>query len=585
MADVNRRRGLALRGAAPAALTAGAGRPVALGGDADDIAAFFPTAYRDAGPGAYGGRSYGGNVSFTPDSANREIVRERRQAVINAREIDRNNTMVRAGITKRAVDMVGANLRLQAAPNYSALGLSADWADEFSETWENEFSLWGDDPRKLGDAARHSNFGPMMLETCRNTYGADGEALLIIRYDETRQRKYRARCASFVEAVDSDRLSNPATLQDSRTLCQGRQLDNYGAYEGLWISIAHPSDPNGQMEWSYVPRETARGRPVGVHWFPKYRAGAQRAMPAIIGSLRDVRMLDRFDQKVLEKAVLSAFMSIFIKTDATSAEALAKLSPAPAKAGDPMLAAMDARFGLYEDLNAEGQAIPVLAPGDEVAIETPKTTDSGFDSFRFAFERKFASMLGLSYARFSNDYSKTSFASIRAEFIDSWRMTYADRYQFGSSVPTQVALAHLEEMIITGRIVLPPGAPDFYDEMTAYAQCEMRGPGMGWVDPVKDVTAAGMRISGGFSTPQAEAAAAGSDFRDNVDAIAQANAYAARKGVRLEYGASSVQTRKDEEIGPDGEIIDPNAGSGGAGSSDPPEPAAPPADKPKDKPE
>lgn len=496
---------------------------------------FGAPAYRDAAPRTIGPGAM--NVSFRLDTANREVVRERRPAVVNSREVDRNNAMIRAGITKRAIDMVGKNLRLRAMPNLEALGIDDEQAAEFAQARENHFSLWGDDPRKLNDALRHSSFGSQMFEVCRGTYGADGEAALVIRYDEKRQARYGADYATFVEAMDPDRLSNKDGVPDNDTLCQGRVLDEWGAYTALQFERADPTNPKGQRTWDTVVRETKKGRPVGVHWFPRYRQGAQRAMPAIIGCLREVRMLDSFDQKRLEQAVKAAFMSIFIKTDATSAEALAKLSPNKAPDGsDPFMIAMNSRFGIYEDLNVDGQALPVMAPGDEIGVADTRPTTSDDDSFRFAFERKFASILGLSYARFSNDYSKTSFASIRAEFIDAWRMTYADRYEFCSSVPGLVAMAHLEECIVTGKIVLPAGAPGFYEARTAWSQCEWSGPGMGWVDPVKDVTAAGLRVQGAMSTPQAEAASAGGDYYDNVDAIASAEAYAKRKGVVVTFG-------------------------------------------------
>jgi lambda family phage portal protein len=496
--------------------------------------------YRNAGaPKARGGKFFG-NVAYRLTSANTEIVRERRQAVINARELDRNNSMMHAGITKRAVDMVGANLTLQSMPNFEALGLTEDWAGKFASRWENLFSLWGADPRKLNDAERHSQFGAQMLEVCRNTYGADGEACLIVRYDEARMKRYRGKWATFVEVVDPDRLMNPDGKPDSARFCQGRELDEWGAYTHLHIAKFHPSDMSRTRGFARVPRETDRGRPVGIHWFPRFRAGAQRAMPAILSSLRESRMLDTFDQKTLEAAVKAAFMSIVIRTDSTTAEALAKIQGAPTGT-DPAVALaqnMGTRFDLYEDFNAEGQAMPVMLPGDYVDIADASHAGINQDSFRFAFDRKFASNLGMSYARWSNDYSKTSFASIRAELIDAWRLTFADRYQFCASVPSLIALAHLEECIVTGQMddVLPPDAPYFYDNLTEYSQCEFRGPSMGWVDPVKDVSASGMRAATGYSSPQQEAAAAGGDWYDNIDQLARAQKYAMRKlGYKIDF--------------------------------------------------
>ncbi len=325
-----------------------------------------------------------------------------------------------------------------------------------------------------------------------------------------------------------------------------------------------------------MPRETKRGRPVGIHWFPRFRAGAQRAMPAIMGSMRENRMLDTFDQKTLEAAIKAAFMSIVIRTDSTTAEALAKIqgTPTGSDPADMLAKSMDARFSLYEDFNAEGQAIPMMAVGDYIDVADASHAGINQDSFRFAFERKFAAELGMSYARYSNDYSKTSFASIRAELIDAWRLTFADRYQFCSSVPSLVALAHLEDCWLNGMLddVLPVEAPDFYENMTEYAQCEFRGPAMGWVDPVKDVTASGMRIGIGASSPQQEAAAAGGDFYDNVDQTSRAQAYAKRKlGYEIDF--ANTGDRMVEEPDP----ADAAAAAELEAANNPPKPAPAPA--------
>lgn len=520
------------------------------------------TAFR--GAALPGGRRAGplGNVAFRLASGNKEVIRERRQAVINSREADRNSTVLRAGITKRAMDMVGKNLRLQSIPNHDMLGISADQAADIANQFEHHFSLWGDDPRKLNDATRHSSFGSQMYEVCRHTYGADGEAALIIRYNERRRRRYRGRYNTFVEVLDPDRISNPNGRPDRTDLCQGRVLDEWGAYEGLWVEKNHPSDAAGKREWEYVARETNRGRPIGVHWFPRHRAGAQRAMPAILSALRENRMYDTFDQKTLEAAIKDAFMSIVITTDATTAETLTKIqgTPTGGTQEDAYMAMMGAKFSLYEDFNAEGQAIPVMGIGDKISVESASHSANNTDSFRFAFDRKLAANLGMSYARYSGDYSKTSFSSIRAEFMDAWRSIFADRYEFCSSVPALPALALMEELVVTGQIDLGAGAPDFYDHMTEYAQCEFRGPAMGFVDPVKDLTASGLKIALGQSSPQQEAAAAGGDYFDNIDQTARAQAYAKRKlGHKVDYSDKGTAVVEQPEQ------LDPNADGGGGG--------------------
>jgi len=545
--------------------------------------------YRDAGFSGGSAPKFSIMVNGL-SSGNKDIIKSRRQAVINARDIDRNNAMIHSGITKRARAIVGSNLMLQSTPAYEALGLSAEWADEFSQQFEREFALWGQGTRFLCDAERHQPFGAMMFQMARNAYGADGECGAIIRFSPERMATYGARYRSFVEVIDTDRISNPNNAPDTDLLCQGRILDQWGGMTGIHVEVRHPSDRTGVPRWEPVPRESAKGRPIAIHWFPKNRAQVQRGMPSIIAGIRNIRGLERFDENTLKQAAMAAWLSMYIKTDANSAEALAKLQQQTPSGANSWEALQEMRFGLYDNMLAQdGSPLPVLAQGDDIGIAQSTHAANDQTSFRYAYERITASLLGLSYANSSNDYSKTSFASIRAEFIDMWRLIVADRDDFTQAVPAQIAMALLEELIAYEVITLPPGAPEFYANIEAYAACIFRGPGMGWVDPVKDAQAAGMRISSGFSSPQKEAAAAGEDWRDIADQTALAQAYYRKKGVKIAYGAITQQDRNDATIGADGQPIDPNAppGSGGTGSSDPPPGAAPaptPAAPPKPKP-
>ncbi len=158
--------------------------------------------YRDANPNLWGA---GGSVLFYPSlsSANREILPHRDKAVANAREADRNHALINAGIDFRAVNTVGAQLRLQYLPNWAALGVDPDSPEavQFVQDMENHYSLWGDDHRLLCDAQRQGQFGALMLLACREALGTEGECLVISRYDEERMIRYRGSYAKFLEVV------------------------------------------------------------------------------------------------------------------------------------------------------------------------------------------------------------------------------------------------------------------------------------------------------------------------------------------------------------------------------------------------
>ena len=532
-------REMVVRHQQTAALGGWSARPVGFGGG---------SAYENAAPGLFG---RGGNIVFSGyNVGNRDVIRERKSAVRNARIVDRNNALIHAGINKRATNLVGTNLRMRHMPNWRMLSrldprMDEVWALEFADAYENLWSLWADDPRNLIDAERHLTFGGLMNLAARNTYGADGETMVIVRYDEERRDRYNGAFATFLEVIDTDRISNRPTTQNGRFRSDGRILDEWGAAIAFDIETRHPSDPIGTRDWVEVQRETSWGRPVAIHWFNKHRAGFQRGMPAILHALRDVKMLDKFDDFTLKAAALAAFLSIYVKSEGTTTEVLKRMqTQTPTGDKTELESLWDAKFGLYEELDiaAEGQRLPILPPGDEIAAVTANRAADNTDSFHYIFERKMAAILELGTANFTGDYSRTSFASIRAEFMDAWRSTVQTRHQFTQAVGAPINMAFMEECLAQDMLPIPAGAPDFYENVVAYTQCEFRGPGMGTIDPVKDPTGAGIAIAGGLSNPQDEAAARGTDLIENIDAIASAQAYAKRKGVELRWGNTPPAT-------------------------------------------
>jgi lambda family phage portal protein len=563
-------------------------RPSALVEGGDVPFRIGPSDYRDASP-----LTFGQNIFTTPriKSAVREVVPNRSQAVANARVVDRNNQFISSGITKRAVNTVGAALQLQFLPNWSVLGIDGDSQEaiDFVQQIENHFSLWGDDFRLLCDAHRQGQFGAMMLTAAREAFGTDGECLIHVRYNEDRMERYRGEYATFIELVSCDRLSTPkgrpnmidGQRRDGTSLIAGKELDEWGAATGFWIEDAHPGDARAKnstdakagRSWTLIPRETEWGRPVGVHWFFRSRSGAQRGMPSIIASLRNVKMLDRFDDATLQTAVINAILSVFIESESTSKEILEKLQTgAPTGAKNIIAELWDKRFDFYDDaeLAADGARIPVLPPGDKIHMEATNRAADNVKDFRSAFMRGFAAQLNLSYEMFSGDYSETTFSSARAALIDIWRLITADRILFTQHVAYQVFVAFLEECFVRADelgIVWPAGWPPFYDNMTAYSQCEFRGPGMGWVQPEQEVNAAGKRVVGGLSSPTSESSQQGQDFRDNIDQTARDFAYARSKKVYLPGMPEFVAMMNPVPPPADGS----GAGGNSGGSNQPPD--------------
>src|SRR3546814_17092259 len=87
---------------------------------------------------------------------------------------------------------------------------------------------------------------------------------------------------------------------------------------------------------------------------------------------------------------------------------------------------------------------------------------------------------------------------------------------FVNHVAKLVYSAVLEEAFALGILSAPAGAPDFHEARAAYTACTWTGPGMGWVDPLKEANAAAMRKDSLFSTLEQENAAQGNNWRDKL---------------------------------------------------------------------
>ena len=118
---------------------------------------------------------------------------------------------------------------------------------------------------------------------------------------------------------------------------------------------------------------------------------------------------------------------------------------------------------------------------------------------------------------------------------------------FTSHIAGLIYDAVIEEAFDIGLLEVPPGAPSFDDARTAYTACTWTGPGMGWVDPKKEAEAAGLRVSGRFSTLEQENASQGNNWRDTLDQQAIEHEYARDVGLVEEGVAPAVDGDAGED--------------------------------------
>jgi lambda family phage portal protein len=139
------------------------------------------------------------------------------------------------------------------------------------------------------------------------------------------------------------------------------------------------------------------------------------------------------------------------------------------------------------------------------------------------------------YELIFRDFSKTNYSSARALLLEAWRYFSACRQFITDSWCTVVYDLWFEEAVNRGAI--PDCKPaDFYSRRLAWTRAKWIYAGRGWVDPLKEAQAAGVRMDNNLSSGEDEAAEQGKDIRDVTEQRAREIAHEIE--LEKQYGLS-----------------------------------------------
>lgn len=477
-----------------------------------------------------------------PRSADADWLEDRDEVVAKARDIGRNEG-VGASASMRVINSaVGFRWDFTSKPNHRALGISYEAARDLGQDIDAAWEQYAYGIHFSADAERTLTFGQLLRLSAAHIFN-DGEMLGLIEWASNETTRFKTR----LRIVDPDRLSNPNGKPDTQTLRGGVEKDFNGVPIRYWIREGHPEDigtgsGRASMNWHAWERySTNLDRPQVLHAFDKLRAGQTRGVTRFASVLNLFRSFSRFTEKTIEAAALNALFLGFVKSNA---------GPSAVKEGfdpDDMSAFAAEREDFYSEnpVLVDGVQLPVLGPDDDITMQTTARDTSGFDGFTRAILRLIAAALGVTYEELSMDFSTTNYSSARAALMIAWKETLALRGLIEQQIVWPFFAAWLEEAIDIGAVVLPAGAPDFYDAIDAYVEGRWRGPGRGHIDPTKEIAAAAARIEAGISTLEDECAEYdGSDWVEKLEQQAREGAMRARLGLTDSVG---VEHQDDPE--------------------------------------
>lgn len=438
-------------------------------------------------------------------SADADLLPELGTLTSRARDLARNDGLMAGGLQTHRDNVVGAVLRLSAVPDYRLLGWTPEQAREWGNKVEAHFRSWADTTDC--DAARTLDLLGLTVLALGGEM-VNGDAVAIPKWLPRPDSPWATR----LSVIEADRLETPPHLEGMARIRRGVELDGEGAPVAYHFRAAHPGDAlylrgdeaQDLNRWERVPAFTPWGRRRVVHLHAKERTGQSRGKPIVSAVMREFHMAGKYAQNELQASLANSLVAAFLESD-LSQEAASALFGDQARDVWKESVTQSRSIGKLQ----AGAVIP-LPVGARLQSFAPGRPNVAFEAFMLAVERRIAAGMNLPYELFAKDFSRVNYSSARAALLEAWRYFHGRRRWLTTTWLRPIYELWLEEAVNAGVI----DAPGFYANRYAYTRCRFVFGGKGWVDPVKEVQAAKLRLEIGVSTLEQECAEQGLDWEE-----------------------------------------------------------------------
>lgn len=464
-------------------------------------------------------------------SADVTILPRRHRDVGRARDLRFGNGFAAAGSRRNNVNVIGSGLRLEYSPAFEALGIDPDseQARDFVKSVEQEWELYASDIKTGPDYTERTHLGGLARQAFGHYYD-DGDAVTNVLWSREPGRRFQ----TMFQNVDPDRLSNPhggllSQRHGRNEIKGGVEQTPGGKPVAYWIREKHQSESGfglvgAGINWRRIPRYV-RGtnkRLNFIHYYNYDRAGQSRGKAKLTPVLEKFKKLDLFQDSSLQSAILNAMFTAVIESPFDDALLGDQLGLTPGD-GEKISEWQEVRneFWKTRKIRFGEQVLPMVAPGEKVNMLDAKRPSPEFEAFFHSFMEEMAAAEGMSLEQYTGNWTKTNYSSARAALNEAWKILKVERDEFAIHWYTPIFELWFTEAIDKAIIMLPAGAPGFYEMRQAWITCDWIGPGRGYVDPVKEVDGGFKRIAIGNSSVKKEAGEQGVDYRKNLRQLAR----------------------------------------------------------------
>lgn len=449
----------------------------------------------------------------TPGS---EVSRERSQAAAVTADLLTSNSTIATLIENFSTFAIGNGLTLSSRPDYAALGLTPEAGRELANKIERAWLSWIMNPVECDASGRHTFH--QLVTAAFKSWLVTGETLAVINWRTVPGAQTRTK----LSLLDSRQLDQSITrTADGASIMQGVQFDKNGVLQGYWIRPYVLGNFNSAPQAIFVKAKTSWGRQRVLHLFDLLLPGQVRGLSPLIAALTPAHSKGTLREFGLASALVQTMIAATIESDLPSAQALGSINVGGefgGASGATPAEWLKARGEFYESSKVSLQpgVIGHLMQGDRLKIHRAEAPNGTYEAFDNSLGREAAKAAGSSAEDLSGDYSKTSFSASRLANELPWRINLRRRSAIVEPLYRAVFKAWLEEQCETGKIVLPKGAPAFWEAPDAYASSLWRGSGKPVADQFRAAQADILEIENGLSTLEAKLGERGLDFEETL---------------------------------------------------------------------
>ena len=430
------------------------------------------------------------------------------------KDLVRNNGIASSGINLHLDSIVGAQFKLIAKPNWLALGIDpeSDYANDWVKHTEALWTSYAEDAIDCPMDAEGKRTFTQLIRSGMYHHVIHGEDLGTAEWKERAGHQFN----TCFKIISPDRLCNPEGKRNSDKLRGGVELGRNNEAEAYFIRTSHQSDGRLGVQnnkWRRIAKKKSWGRYQVIHIFDPMEDGQTRGHSGFSSVLKRLKMLDKFQEVVLQNAIVNAMYAMVIESELDTTTALEAIG---ASGEDSNLAGYLGAIQEYHqgaNVTFDGVKIPHLFPGEKLNMQTAKSP-MGVEQYEQGLLRYVASGLNVSYEQLSRDYSKTNYSSARASMMETQRHFAGKRQFIAKRKAGHLYALWLEEAFSKGLVELPKGAPTFWQAKSAWCRSDWIGAGQSHIDGLKEAKRLVLLIEAGLMTEEKAHAELGQDYQD-----------------------------------------------------------------------